>query len=347
MTINLVIRPFEPTDYPAIAEVLNATWPDEVQTEAGLREDDDHAPEIKWGRFVAEIDHRIVGVGDYTQFEGMYHPQKFALWITVRPEFRGQGIGKALYRQIMGAIEPHNPISILSSTREDQPQAIAWLQKLGFVEKMKYWESRLDLQSFDFAPYTGKIEAVEAAGFELSSMKELESDPDYKQKAYDLWLEARLDVPRPDAISEVSFEDYCKWVFDSKYYWPEGFLMAVDKRTGQYVSMSTLWKTDGDYLHTGLTGTRRAYRRKGLALALKLRAVAIAKAAGAREIRTGNEVGNRAMLAINEGMGFVKQPTWADYVLTLQVEATAAATPAAAPKDAVEAATPAAAREEV
>lgn len=318
MFANPKIRPFEEHDYPAIAEVLAAAWPDEVHTEAGLREHDDHAPEVKWGRFVAEIEGKIVGQGEYTQFEGMYHPQKFGVWVTVKPPFRRQGIGKALYGAVLEALKPHHPISILSSTREDQPQAIAWLQKLGFVEKMKYWESRLDLQSFDFAPYTGKVEAVEAAGFELSSMKELESDPDYKQKAYDLWLEARLDVPRPDAISEVSFEDYCKWVFDSKYYWPEGFLMAVDKRTGQYVSMSTLWKTDGDYLHTGLTGTRRAYRRKGLALALKLRAVAIAKAAGAREIRTGNEVGNRAMLTINEALGFVKQPVWIDFVKQLE-----------------------------
>ncbi|GIW36372.1 MAG: hypothetical protein KatS3mg073_0517 [Meiothermus sp.] len=224
----------------------------------------------------------------------------------------------------MEAIEPYDPISILSSTREDQPDASLWLQKLGFVEKMKYWESRLDVKRFDFRLWAGKIEAVEAAGFELRSMKELESDPDYKQKLYDLWLEARLDVPRPEAISGVSFEDYCKWVFESRYYLPEGHFVAVDQHTGQYVALSTLWKTDGDYLHTGLTGTRRAYRRKGLALALKLLGIRFAQAYGAREIRTGNESNNHAMLSINEALGFVKQPIWADYVLTLKEEALSA-----------------------
>jgi len=330
MGIHLVIRPFTIDDYPAIAEVHNAAWPDEVQTEARLREDDDHAPEIKWGRFVAEIDHRIVGVGDYTQFEGMYHPQKFALWITVRPEFRGQGIGKALNRRVVEAIETHDPISIMSSTREDQAPATAWLQTLGFVEKMQYWESRLAVQAFDPSPFAGKIEAVEAAGFDLKSLKELEGDPTYKQQVYDLWLEARLDVPRPDTLSEVSFEDYCKWVFDSSYYLPEGQFMAVERSTGQYVAMSTLWKTDGDYLHTGLTGTRRAYRRKGLALALKLKGILFAKERGVKEIRTGNESNNRAMLSINEALGFVKQPIWADYVLTLKEDTTETATPAVA-----------------
>jgi len=259
-----------------------------------------------------------VGVGDYTQFEGMYHPQKFGVWVTVKPAFRSQGIGKALYRQVMHALEAHHPISILSSTREDQPQALAWLQKLGFAEKMRYWESRLNVQSFDFSPWAGRIEAVEAAGFELKSLKELEADKAHRQKLYDLWLEARLDVPRPEEMSEVSFEDYCKWVFESRYYLPEGHFVAIDKSTGQYVALSTLWKTDGDYLQTGLTGTRRAYRRKGLALALKLKAIRFAQAYGTKEIRTGNETGNRAMLAINEALGFVKQPAWIDYVLTLQ-----------------------------
>lgn len=325
MESNPNVRPFEERDYPAAAAVLNAAWPDEAHSEAGLREDDDHAPEIKWGRFVAEVNGETVGVGDYTQFEGMYHPQKFAVWVTVKPAFRSQGIGKALYRRVMAALQPHDPISILSSTREDQTHAIAWLQKLGYAEKMRYWESRLEVQNFDFAPWAGKIEAVEATGFQLKSLKELEADPLHRLKYYDLWLEARLDVPRPDALSEVGFEDYCKWVFESQYYLPEGHFVAIDPTTGQYVALSTLWKTDGDYLQTGLTGTRRAYRRKGLALALKLKGLQLAQTMGIREIRTGNESNNRAMLSINEALGFVKQPIWMDYVLTLGEEASSPA----------------------
>lgn len=300
--------------------MLKAAWPDEAHSEASLRQNDLHAPEIKWGRFLAELEGQVVGVAHYTQFEGMYHPQKFAVWITVHPAFRSRGIGKALYRAVLEALQPHDPISLLSTTREDQPQAMAWLKKLGFVEKMKYWESRLDVRNFDFAPWAGKIEAVEAAGFQLKSLKELEADPQHRQKLYDLWLEVRLDVPRPGELSEVSFENYCKWVFESSYYLPEGHFVAVDPRTGLYVALSTLWKTDGDYLQTGLTGTRRAYRRQGLALALKLKSIQLAQTMGIREIRTGNESNNRAMLAINEALGFVKQPIWIDHLLTLREE---------------------------
>ena len=34
---------------------------------------------------------------------------------------------------------------------------------------------------------------------------------------------------------------------------------------------------------------------------------------GVEHIKTWNDVHNRAMLAINEAMGFVKQPAWISY----------------------------------
>lgn len=319
-TLNLTIRPFEKSDYASIAEVLNATWPDELLKEASLREEDTkHDPKVKWGRFVAELDAQVVGVASYTQPEGMYHPQKFTAWVTVRPEFRGQGIGKALYTRVLEALRPHEPISLLTTTREDQGSALAWLEKLGYVEKMRYWESRLDVTAFDPAPFAHAEAKARAHGIVITTLAELEQrDPDYKQKFYDLFCEAREDVPRPEPMTSISFEQWHRWTFESPYLLPEGNILAVDPSTGQYVGMSQLWKSDGDYLQTGLTGVRRAYRRKGLALAMKLRAVLWAKQVGCREIRTFNESNNRAMLSINEAMGFVKQPAWIDFVKVLR-----------------------------
>jgi mycothiol synthase len=183
---------------------------------------------------------------------------------------------------------------------------------------MKYWESRLDVTKFDFTPYEGKIEAVEAAGFAIKSLAELQEDPDYKQKAYETFVEARADVPRPEPTTEVSFADWHKWVFESHYFLLEGNFYAVDLAKGLYAAQSNVWKTDGEYLNVGLTGTRRDYRRKGLALALKLKSVQFAKHYGTTELRTGNESNNRAMLSINEAMGFVKQPIWTEYVKTFK-----------------------------
>ena len=65
-----------------------------------------------------------------------------------------------------------------------------------------------------------------------------------------------------------------------------------------------------DVLYTGFTGVRREYRGRGIAMALKLRAVDYAKSHGYREIRTWNSTLNAPMLGINVRLGFVKQPVW-------------------------------------
>jgi mycothiol synthase len=67
-------------------------------------------------------------------------------------------------------------------------------------------------------------------------------------------------------------------------------------------------------LRTGLTAVRRAYRRRGIALALKVRSLEFGKANGYSSVQTENESNNRGMLAINDELGFVKNPAWAHYL---------------------------------
>ena len=53
-------------------------------------------------------------------------------------------------------------------------------------------------------------------------------------------------------------------------------------------------------------------------MALKLRTIGYARNAGYREIRTWNST-NRPMLAINEALGFARQPAWITFGKDLSV----------------------------
>jgi GNAT superfamily N-acetyltransferase len=85
--------------------------------------------------------------------------------------------------------------------------------------------------------------------------------------------------------------------------------------------MSNLWSLQGtDDLENELTGVTRAYRRRGIALALKLRTIAYAKAHGCPVIRTWNASTNGVILSINDRLGFVRQPAAIHFVKIFKAE---------------------------
>jgi mycothiol synthase len=313
----MMIRKANKEDFPAIAEVTNSCWADKRTTAEALEDEASKIPDhIKHGGFVAEKDGEVVAHAEYTHFTGMYHAQKFWGWINVMPKHRNQGVGSQLFTTLIEALNTYDPISLRSATREDQASALHLVNKWGFTESKRYWESRLNLQAFDLTPYLNVGEKPTSQGIEITTLSELSKrDTHYKEKYYDMWCEARLDVPRPEPATDISFEQWHTWIMESPYMIPEATCIAVDEAEKCYVGVSQLLRAaDGDYLETGLTGVRRAYRRKGIALAMKLKGIAYAKQQGASEIRTSNESTNQAMLAINEMLGYVKQPVWIEFV---------------------------------
>jgi GNAT superfamily N-acetyltransferase len=315
---NLAIREFNASDadYAALVEVGNRIYVDYPDTVEEYRYYDQNRPQhLQHRRWLAERDGQAVAYAYYTQHEGMYHPQLFHLSVAVLPEQQGQGVGSALHQTLLAALAPFDPLRLRTRTREDFVGGLRFAQRYGYTEDMREWESRLDVAGFDPTPYAGHEEQVIASGIELVTLAELmQRDPDHRRKLYEFDLELSRDVPHPEPVTTFSYENFVKHVFEGPSLLPEGYFVALDGE--RYAGLSALWRSQAeqDCLYTGLTGVRSDYRRRGIALALKLRAIAYARGRGIRTLKTWNESNNRPMLSINEQLGFIKQPAWVNMV---------------------------------
>lgn len=310
------IRPFTPDDYDGAISVHLSVYPEYPNTANEWRDADARRhPDLFFRRFVAEMDGKIVGLVGGGPEEWANHPGLVSFNIRVRPEYEGRGIGAELYDRFLQEAAVLSPTRITSEAREDKPKGIRFLTKRGFVEEMRFWESQLDVDAFDFTPYAGCEERVTSQGIAIKTYAELASDPDRDRKLYEMDVEISLELPAPDPITPASFDRYRVQVLESPHLLPDAIFVALDG--DRYVGITSLWRVEaGEHLMTGLTGVRRDYRRKGIALALKLRAIDYARRHGSPQIRTDNESNNRPMLAINERLGFVKTPAWIAFALT-------------------------------
>lgn len=313
------IREFvAPEDYQAAVDIQNAVVP---MTPAVVEDyaDYDRTRDQKYMllRWLAEVDGQPVGMAQVGQYQWNYDPGRFNMNVRVVPDFRGQGIGTALYDTILTTLEPYDPAELRGGTWEDQTAGVRFLAKRGFEEKMRFSESHLDLPSFDPTPYAGLLEKVAAQGIKITNVTELAGDPDRNRKLWELEMETVRDVPGGEEFQMLTFERWCKDRVQQATFLPEAYVIAL--AGDEHIGMSCLWSDRAsDMLYTGLTSVRREWRRRGIATALKVHALSWGKANGNSIAKTDNEVGNVGMLAINQQLGFVKQPDQIEYVKVIR-----------------------------
>lgn len=309
----VTLRPFAEADYPAYVAVSNEAYPDYGWAVDEVRHfDRDWKPDGYFQRrIIAEEAGAPIGYSDLFNSRGQFVADNYNLEIVVRPSARRRGVGTALFDDALAALRPRAPRWIRTQVKESEVPGVAFAAQVGFVELRRDWESRLDLASFDPAPFAGASQRTADAGVRITTLAdELKTDPDAVRKAWVLHEEARLDVPSIDPPTPSPYERYEHEVLRSPYALPEAHFLAI--RDGRYVGESSMGRegTDPGVIYQHLTAVLRHERGKGIAMALKLGTIAYASSAGLREIRTWNASVNRPMLAINEALGFAKQPAW-------------------------------------
>lgn len=314
--MSLTIRSFAGTDadYATIARIRSAVYPEHPLAAQEIRHGDEHREDkLLLQRWFGEVDGQPVAYASFMHMSWNYHPHKFGLGVMVLPEQEKRGYGSALYHHMLLNLAEYDPILLRTSVREDKERGVRFAQHCGFREEMREWESALDVSRFDPSRFADAVERVRTQGIVIRPLSELAADPQYSRKLYDLQNDLMRDVPMSEPFTPQSFEVWEKERLSDPNYIPEGYFVAL--AGDEYVGVSALWRRQSsEHLSTGLTGVRRAWRRKGIALALKVHAIEYARRQGVPQITTGNASTNRGMLAINQELGFVRRPAWIQMV---------------------------------
>lgn len=308
------VRPFADDDFPGFTEIHNTVFPELAESEAELRHEFatwNHDRYFLSRSVVAADDGEVVGWSTVSHMPDQFHPDKYGFMIGVLPAARRRGAGGTLYDAVLATLAQRDAVAARTDAQESAPDAIAFLERRGFVEHQRAWESRLDVASFDPDPFAAAPARAAEQGIIFTTLAEERArDPEVIHAVYDLFLVCSRDVPEIDPVTDVPFDFFLANEVDGPSPLADGFFLAKDG--DHYVAVSNLYQSEQDetMIHQGLTGVLPAYRGRGIAMALKLLTADYARRHDKRTISTWNNTRNRAMLRINEAMGFQKKPVW-------------------------------------
>ena len=300
------IRPANDGDISGIIDLINRVDPPEerITVEEFHFGESLRKPEEAFSRLLATQEDRIVAVstcGNSTAFP----LDRFRLTIRVDAPHRRRGIGTELEsRQRLFAHE-HGGRELIASVWAADDVSRAFVEALGYREAYRRFESELDLGTFDWAPYGAWRERLAGAGVYLITFAEAGDSEANRRKLYDLTERVSEDIPYPDGRPRFTYEDMVKYFRAPGFTADALFIAAAGE---PWVGLTGLIVPKGRPAYTFLTGVERAYRGRGIALALKLASIAYAQARGVAAMRTTNDTLNTAILALNDRLGYRRLP---------------------------------------
>jgi mycothiol synthase len=221
--------------------------------------------------------------------------------IAVVPEHRRNGVGSAMLAELSARARAYGKDSLQGEVKESDAESRGFLERRGFVKVGGEKALVLDLDTID------EPAVHPPAGVRIASRVE---EPDCLQGMYAVGVQADEDIP--GSVGVQTFEQWRANEIDKPSRRPELSFVAL---AGDEVVGYAALQVFGDEAHHGLTATRRDWRRRGVATALKRAEIAAAKRAGFRRLVTESEERNEPMRKLNEKLGFVPSPEWSTVVM--------------------------------
>ena len=304
------LREFCETDFDALASIQNAVEPDEPVSPESLR----HA--IEAFRPTSKP-HEIVvedrGSCEVVATAAIYHipwggdPKMQEIEINVLPSRQRQGIGSYLYDTLLAKAKERGATRLQCYVRENSAPGLAFVAKRGFREGRRRWRSSLEVASADTSQLAPLVRTLAAEGIEVATLShEGVNDLQVLQRIHDLDVVAGKDMPRTGAYNPFSFEQYRRFFLEGENFLPDAWFLA--KRGNQYVGISSGAREPAQpqVLQQYFTGVRPEFRRRRIALVLKLMLIEYAQQNGYARIETWNDSLNAPMWTLNKELGFRK-----------------------------------------
>jgi len=285
---GLALAPAETdADLEAMMAVRKEVTPEARPTVENLRFNLDSKPDLTY--VVGRVDDEPVACG-------FVEPWQTFAWgdIAVVPERRRRGIGSLILADLSERARALGNGQIQFEVKQIDEESRTFLERRGFECVGGEEAVVLDLDGIE-APTVDPPPAVRI----VSRVEE----PDLLEGMYAIGVQADEDIPGSDGV--MTFEQWKASEIDKPSRRPELCFIAL---TGDEVIGYAALMVFGDEAHHGLTATRRDWRRRGVASALKRAEIAAAKNAGFKRLTTESEERNEPMRKLNEKLGFVPAP---------------------------------------
>ncbi|MFI6105590.1 GNAT family N-acetyltransferase [Streptomyces sp. NPDC051310] len=306
--MTVIVRDFRPRDAEAVARSRRAAVPFMAVTPRSVLFDVETAnPAKKLRLLVAEKDGEIIG----TVYAGIAYdssePGQAYATPQVAAGHRGAGAGGLLLRAAEEHLAAEGATTVYAWVM-DEPRNLEFAAKRGYRPTRSAHFQRLDLAGATLPELPGTL----PPGVELRTAADYLADP---RPMFEADAEATSDEPSDIG---TDFDDYEDWL---GHTWNNPLLdhglSSVVTVDGKVAAFTAAYTDGGTTYVSGMTGTLRDHRGRGLAKLAKTDSLRRARAAGYTDAYTSNDGANEPMLAINKWFGYEICGTEVRHVRTL------------------------------
>ena len=287
--------------------------PDDDKRDWGIRD-----KSLIRDRILLYKDEVLIGAMYYSQGRSENNRTTF-FTLNIDPKYNTHESRELLYNRMLDEIKLFDSNKILTGIY-DHPNYNLVKQFLidnQFKLVQTNREYSCDIRNVNIEKYQPLIKKLEEEGIKFHDSKEEMKDwPNHYKKLEQLIWTYSQDFPIPEGVSHTRtpFEQALKTQldFEENYYGTEIIAVKDDEYIGS-TDLEVYYKTEPHKAWTGGLGVLKNFRRKGIATALKIKAIERLLNKDITEVRTDNEE-NNPMYKINLELGFYPVPFSLEYM---------------------------------